>query len=135
VSSGLCVPLFALVAAGVSLSGVSVTTALAHPLALGIMVGLVVGQPVGVTLFAFLATKLTGGSLNAQLTWWDVAVVGTLASIGFTVALLVSEVSFAGDEELLTVAKFAIVATNGLAMVVAVSAISLRTAVIGRYRV
>ena len=99
------------------------------------LVGLVVGQPVGVTLFAFLATKLTGGSLNAQLTWWDVAVVGTLASIGFTVALLVSEVSFASDGQLLTVAKFAIVATNGLAMVVAVSAISLRTAVIGRYRV
>jgi NhaA family Na+:H+ antiporter len=134
VSAGICVPLFALVAAGVSLAGISIGAATREPLALGILLGLVVGQPVGVTLFAFVATKLSGGTLNPQLTWWDVAVVGTLASIGFTVALLVSEVSFEHNPSMLTVAKFAIVATNACAIGLSVLAIGVRTRFIGRYQ-
>ncbi len=134
ISSGLCVPIFALLSAGVSLQGFSISAGLTHPLTLGVLCGLVIGQPLGVTLAAYVTTKLTGGSLNEELTWWDVLVVGSLASIGFTVALLVSEVSFADDPATLAISKFAIVLTNVVAMSVAITAISLRSRFIGRYR-
>ena len=134
ISAGLCVPAFALLSAGVSLSGFSFMAALTHPLTLGVLLGLVIGQPLGVTFAAYVTTKVTGGTLNEELTWWDVLVVGTLASIGFTVALLVSEVSFAHDLTTLGIAKFAIVLTNIVSISVALLAIALRSRFIGRYR-
>jgi NhaA family Na+:H+ antiporter len=79
-----------------------------------------------VTLGAFLTTKLTRGSLNPLLSWWDVLIVGMLAGIGFTVALLVSEVSFHEDVQLLNTAKFGIALTNIVAITFAVIAVRVR---------
>ena len=134
VSAGVCVPVFALVSAGVSVDLAGLGSALRSPLLIGIVCGLVIGQPLGVTAGAFLAARITRTPLNPGLTWWDVAVVGTLAAIGFTVALLVSHVSFVDDSALLTVAKLSIVTANLCAIVLSVSAMTLRTALIGRYR-
>lgn len=133
-SAGLCVPGFALVAAGIPVHLGEIGSSLREPLLLGIVLGLVLGQPLGVTAGAFIAARLTRSPLNPGLTWWDIAVVGTLASIGFTVALLVSQVSFVSDAESLNTAKLAVVLANLSAIAVAVTAMSLRTAVIGRYR-
>jgi NhaA family Na+:H+ antiporter len=72
--------------------------------------------------------------LNPTLSWWDVAVVGSLASIGFTVALLVAEVSFGDDAAMMVTSKFAIIFTNLVAIAVSVLAISLRSRAIGRYK-
>ena len=126
ISAGLCVPLFALVSIGVTLSGSSFHEMIADPLTLGILYGLIIGQPIGVTLGAYLTTKVTNSQLNPALSWADVAVVGTLASIGFTVALLVAEVSFSENETSMNTAKFAIILTNVIAMAVSVTAIRLR---------
>jgi len=126
ISAGICVPIFAFTSIGISLADSSITQMISDPLTLGIIFGLVVGQPLGVTLGAFLTTKLTRGTLNPTLTWWDVLVVGTLAAIGFTVALLVSEVSFHANTELLKTAKFGIALTNAVAIVVAVLAVRMR---------
>jgi NhaA family Na+:H+ antiporter len=72
--------------------------------------------------------------LNPALSWWDVAVVGSLASIGFTVALLIAEVSFGDDASMLVTSKFAIILTNLVAIIVSVLVISLRSLAIGRYK-
>jgi NhaA family Na+:H+ antiporter len=133
-SAGVCVPLFALVSAGVAVPVSQLGGALQEPLLLGIVIGLVVGQPIGVTVGAYLAARLARTPLNPALSWWDVLVVGTLAGIGFTVALLVSQVSFTTTPQVLNIAKLSIVVANVCAIVVAVLAMSLRTAILGRYR-
>ena len=127
ISAGLCVPLFALMSAGVVLENVKFLDMVTNPLTLGVLFGLVVGQPVGVVIGTYLSTRLTKQGLPAGLTWSDVVVVGTLAGIGFTVALLVSEVSFASTPETLVVAKFALVLTSLVAISSAVTAMKIRS--------
>ena len=131
-SAGVCVPLFAFVSTGIALSGADIGALLSSKLTLGILFGLVIGQPLGVTLFGYLTAKLTSARLNESLSWWDVLVVGTLASLGFTVALLVAAISFEDPADLAN-AKFAIVLTNVVAIIVSALAISLRVRIIGRY--
>ncbi len=91
-SSGLAVPFFALLSAGVVLSAGGLTS----PVALGVAFGLVVGKPVGVLGGAWLVTRFTRAELNEGIGWRDVTGVAVLAGAGFTVALLVSDLSFAG---------------------------------------
>ena len=133
-SAGFAVPAFAFLAAGVNILGTTLGEAISDPLTMGVMSGLIIGQPIGVTLGAFLVSRFTSGTLNPALSWWDVAVVGTLASIGFTVALLIAEVTFGSDIEMLATSKFAIIFTNLMAIIVSVLAISLRSVAIGRYK-
>ncbi len=111
VSAGLAVPFFALMSAGVAIQGGGAL--LADPIVLGIVAGLVVGKPIGVLGGAWLVTRVTRAELNAELSWRDVAGVAVLAGVGFTVALLVAELSFpAGDGE---AAKTAVLAGSVLA--------------------
>ena len=133
-SAGFAVPVFAFMAAGVNVSGTTLAEALSDPLTLGVLCGLIIGQPIGVTLGAFLVSRFTKGTLNPDLSWWDVVVVGSLASIGFTVALLISEVSFMADPAMLASSKFAIIFTNLVAICASVLAISIRSMAIGRYK-
>lgn len=96
VSAGVAVPFFALMSAGVAveLGGELLT----DPLVLGIAAGLVVGKPVGVMAGAWLTTRLTRAELSPELTWREVFGVALLAGVGFTVALLVAELSYTGAQ-------------------------------------
>ncbi|MFL6002053.1 MAG: Na+/H+ antiporter NhaA [Nocardioides sp.] len=94
VSSGIAVPFFALLSAGVALSGG--TSLLTEPVVMGVVLGLVVGKPVGVLVGAYVVTRLTHAQLSPDLVWRDVIGVAILAGIGFTVSLLVSDLSFTG---------------------------------------
>lgn len=134
-SAGFAVPVFAFLAAGVNILGTTLGEAISDPLTMGVICGLIIGQPIGVTLGAFLVSRFTSGTLNPALSWWDVAVVGTLASIGFTVALLIAEVTFGSDIEMLATSKFAIIFTNLVAIIVSTLAISLRSVSIGRHKI
>lgn len=131
-SAGLCAPLFALVSAGIVFNGLSLGAALHSRLTIGVVAGLVIGQPLGVMLGAYLTSRFTHAQLNDALSWWDVLVVGNLASIGFTVALLINDVSFSKDVLQLTSGKFAIVLTNVAAIAVSSLAILLRRGAISR---
>jgi NhaA family Na+:H+ antiporter len=133
-SAGFAVPVFAFLAAGVNILGTTLSEAISDPLTMGVLCGLIIGQPIGVTFGAFLVSRFTKGTLNPALSWWDVVVVGSLASIGFTVALLIAEVSFMDDPAILVTSKFAIIFTNLVAIVVSVLAISIRSMAIGRYK-
>lgn len=103
-SAGLAVPLFAFFAAGVDLGGPSeFFTLLLDEVTLGIITALIVGKTVGVTVATFLVTRLPGFSLPKGVAWIDVIGVALLAGIGFTVSLLIGELSFGqgtllGDE-------------------------------------
>jgi len=93
-SAGVAVPAFALMAAGVGLGGGA--DLVTSPIVLGVVLGLVLGKPIGVLLGAWLATRFSHADLNEDLSWRDVIGVAVLAGIGFTVSLLVSDLSFTG---------------------------------------
>lgn len=103
-------PLFALANAGVSPGG-ELFTALADPVALGIIAGLVAGKQVGITLFAWLAVRARLAVLPEGLTWRHIYGVSWLGGIGFTMSLFIGGLAF-GDTPLLTVAKVGILCAS-----------------------
>ncbi len=96
ISATVAVPFFALVSAGVPLSGGA--SLLTDPIVIGVLVGLVLGKPLGVLSGTFLVTRFTHAELNEDVTWSQVVGVAVLAGIGFTVSLLVAELSFTGAD-------------------------------------
>ena len=111
VSASVAVPFFALMSAGVVLSGGG--DLLSDPVVIGVVAGLVLGKPVGVLFGAWLVARFTRAELDASIGWRDVAGMAVLAGIGFTVSLLVSDLSFAGVER--DAAKTAVLAGSLLA--------------------
>jgi Na+:H+ antiporter, NhaA family len=109
--SFLVLPLFALASAGVSLSTAQLKLAITSPIALGILLGLVVGKSVGITAFSFLAVKLKIAGMADGLTWAGIVGVGILAGLGFTVALFISGLSFQ-DVTIVATAKVAVLAAS-----------------------
>lgn len=93
-SAGVAVPFFALLSAGVALGGGDLFS---NPVVWGVVLGLVVGKPLGVFGGAWLVTRFTRAELNDSLSWRDIIGVSALAGIGFTVSLLVADLSFTGD--------------------------------------
>ncbi|GAB6166091.1 Na+/H+ antiporter NhaA [Thermostilla marina] len=89
-------PVFALANAGVELHGGA--AALASPIALGIILGLAVGKPVGMTLLTWFATRILGMQLPGDLKWSHIVGVGCLGGIGFTMSLFVSELAFSSPQ-------------------------------------
>ncbi|BAX98260.1 Na(+)/H(+) antiporter NhaA [Mycobacteroides stephanolepidis] len=95
VSAGVAVPVFAFFAAGVTLGGFAgLWQALLDPVALGVVLGLLVGKPIGIFLTTYLLARFTRANLDDDLSWLDIAGVALLAGIGFTVSLLIGELAF-----------------------------------------
>jgi len=111
----LIMPLFALANAGVVLDA-GLTTAAAHPVTLGIVLGLVVGKALGIVGFAWLATSIGIAELPAGTTWRQVTGVAMVAGIGFTMSLFIASLAF-GDSPLLDNAKVGILGASLLAAV------------------
>jgi len=94
-SASVAVPVFAFFAAGVTVGGATgLGSALRDPVAVGVLVGLVVGKPVGVLGATWLVARHTRAALDADLSWWDVLGLAMLAGVGFTVSLLIGELAF-----------------------------------------
>ncbi|MCW7987740.1 pH-dependent sodium/proton antiporter [Streptomyces platensis subsp. clarensis] len=96
VSAGVAVPLFALFAAGVAVSGAALGEVFTLPEPLGVVLGLVIGKTLGIFAGTYLAARFTRAKLNPELAWADVFALAVLAGIGFTVALLIGELAFPG---------------------------------------
>lgn len=90
----LVLPVFAFANAGVRITGTPVAEVLTQPVTIGVIVGLVLGKPLGIVAAAWIATRLKVGVLPAGVTWTHMTGVGLLAGIGFTVALFVAQLSF-----------------------------------------
>jgi NhaA family Na+:H+ antiporter len=95
-SSLMIVPLFALANAGIPLSGTRLGNAAQSSVALGVVLGLTLGKPVGILGATALALRLGAGRLPAGVRLAHVLPVGAVAGIGFTVSLFVAELSFTG---------------------------------------
>ncbi|WP_285567493.1 Na+/H+ antiporter NhaA [Streptomyces sp. RTGN2] len=93
-SAGVAVPLFALFAAGVSVSPEALGAVFTRPEPLGVVVGLVAGKAIGIFAGTYFTARFTRAQLNPDLAWADVLGLSVLAGIGFTVALLIGELSF-----------------------------------------
>ena len=112
-TSYLIVPLFAFANAGVSLDGDVVMRAAGSPVTLGILAGLVVGKPLGITIATWLFTRRWLGGLPLSVPWPPLIGAATVAGIGFTVSLLVAVISLDGPE--LENAKIGILAASVMA--------------------
>ena len=125
ISSFVIVPVFALANAGVSLAADDLERATTSRIAIGIVVGLVVGKAVGITAAAWLATRLGVAELPPGARWSQMVGVATLAGIGFTVSLFITDLAFE-DQLLVGEAKIGILAASVAAT--AVGAVVLRRA-------
>lgn len=134
-SAGVAVPVFAFFAAGVSVSDwTGVQTALMHPVTYAIIAALVLGKPLGIVATTWAMTKLTGSRFDSALRWIDLIGVGLLAGIGFTVSLLVAELSFPAGATAHDYAKVAILTASLLAAILASILLGIRNHQYGRVR-
>ncbi|HEY8112444.1 MAG TPA: Na+/H+ antiporter NhaA [Actinomycetes bacterium] len=97
-TSYVIVPLFALANAGITISGDFLTQAYTSPITLGILIGYVVGKPLGIAGSSWLLTVLSRGRLRPPIGWAAVLGGGTIAGIGFTVSLLISTLALRGTQ-------------------------------------
>jgi NhaA family Na+:H+ antiporter len=112
VSFGI-VPLFALVNAGISLYGLH-RDALLHPIFLGIVLGLLLGKPVGITLFSWIAVRLRLAELPRGVSWSQLHAVSWLGGIGFTVSIFIAGLAFETEEQY-TLARIAVLVASACA--------------------
>ncbi len=115
--SFLIVPLFALANAGVHISSEVANGALESPITHGATLGLVLGKPLGILLFTFLAVRLHLCDLPAGVTWRHIFGVGLLGGIGFTVSLLITDLAFS-NELLADEARLGVLTASAIAGVV-----------------
>jgi NhaA family Na+:H+ antiporter len=111
--SFVVMPVFALANAGVALDA-GAAVALAHPVGLGVVLGLLLGKQVGITLFAWLAVRSGVAALPAGVTWRHVYGAGWLGGIGFTMSLFIASLAF-GATDLLATAKVGVLAASAVA--------------------
>ncbi|MFZ1155693.1 MAG: Na+/H+ antiporter NhaA [Solirubrobacteraceae bacterium] len=116
-TSYLFVPLFALANAGIHVTGGLIGDAIASPITLGILVGYVVGKPLGILGASWLASRPHLRGVRPALSWPSLAGGGAVAGIGFTVSLLISSLAFHGEH--LEEAKLGVLASAIVAPLVA----------------
>ncbi len=97
-TSYVIVPLFALANAGIVINGSFLAKAYTAPVTLGILLAYLVGKPVAVVGTSWLVARLTGGRIRAPVGWAAVLGSGTIAGIGFTVALLIASRAYHGEQ-------------------------------------
>jgi NhaA family Na+:H+ antiporter len=112
----IIIPLFALANSNINIHESLAGGSIISPLSAGILFGLLLGKPIGITLFSWLAVKLKLSRLADGVKWAQVWGIGQLAGIGFTMSIFMALLSFA-DAELQSQAKFTILVTSILAAI------------------
>ncbi len=114
-------PVFALANAGVEVNVAAAT----DRVSLAVAAGLLVGKPVGIVLFAWLAVRLKLAVLPTGVTWPLMLAAGLLGGIGFTMSLFVGGLAFPDHGELLVAAKTGILLGSGLAAALGAAVLAL----------
>jgi NhaA family Na+:H+ antiporter len=107
-------PLFALTNAGVALS-TDTLSALKEPIGLGIILGLILGKPIGIALFSWIGIRLRLGAMPKGSTWGQIIGAGVLGGIGFTMSIFIAGLAFKNEPHLLEGAKISILVASTLA--------------------
>jgi NhaA family Na+:H+ antiporter len=123
VSAGLALPIFALMSAGVRLAGAGGFWS--STITWGILGGLIGGKIIGILGSSWLTARFTGAHLNPMLGWGDIAGIATLGGIGFTVSLLMAELSYPAPAQL-THAKAAILLASAVMSLLAAAILGAR---------
>jgi Na+/H+ antiporter NhaA len=97
-TSYLIVPLFALANAGITVNASLLIRGFTSPVTLGILIGYVVGKPVGTVAAAWLLARVSRGAIRPPVGWAAVTGAGAIAGIGFTVSLLIASLAFHGTQ-------------------------------------
>jgi NhaA family Na+:H+ antiporter len=106
----LIMPVFALANAGVALGGGAARSVVA-PVSLGVICGLVIGKPIGIVLFSWLATRTRLAAMLDGIGWRQIVGVGMLGGIGFTMSLFIAKLAF-GEAPALETAKVGILVAS-----------------------
>ena len=120
-------PLFALLSAGVDLSQLSGTSNASPLITLGIVAAMVIGKPLGVLGTTWLVTKSRIGTLAAGLTWPRLLRVAPLFGMCFTVALLISQLSFGDSDGEHALANVSVLITSSVMAIFSLLSLSIRT--------
>ncbi|WP_022904809.1 Na+/H+ antiporter NhaA [Curtobacterium sp. B8] len=128
-SNGLVLPLFAFASAAVVVPDVGLGEL--SPTFWAVVLALPVGKVIGITLFGSVATRIFRAPGRTTLSFGSIMTVSVLGGIGFTVSLLMNELAFARNEEILDEGVLAVLVGSGIAMVASAVVVSLRAR---RYR-
>jgi NhaA family Na+:H+ antiporter len=109
-------PLFALANTAILLPG-DLLASLTDRVALGVMLGLLIGKPLGIFTFTFAFVKMGICRLPAELSWRLMLGLGFLGGIGFTMSIFITNLAF-GDHELITTAKLGILLASAVAALI-----------------
>lgn len=113
----IVIPLFALANMSIVISADALSY-LGSTLSLGIISGLLIGKPFGITLAVYLLTKLRLVHLSTKTNWLQFFGITILAGIGFTMSIFVSILAFPDDRMLQDIAKLSVLIASSLAMVI-----------------
>jgi NhaA family Na+:H+ antiporter len=122
VTSFIIVPLFALSNAGIRFNHDLFSGVFSSHVFWGVIIGLVIGKPVGITLASWLAVRAGVAELPIGVRFTQIAAIGAVAGIGFTVSLFVAELAFDQAHDL-GQSKFAILIASISAGVIGVAAL------------
>ncbi|QKF58793.1 Na+/H+ antiporter NhaA [Aliarcobacter lanthieri] len=121
-SAFIIMPLFAFANAGVIIDFSSVLT---HKyIVLGVALGLIIGKPIGIFTFTYLATKLKIAVKPVTVSWSEIIAAGCLGGIGFTMSIFISHLAFT-DESIVSAVKLGIFASSITAAIIGVILILL----------
>ncbi|MGL5345830.1 MAG: Na+/H+ antiporter NhaA [Peptostreptococcaceae bacterium] len=112
----IILPLFALINTAITFN-ININISSVTNLVLGIIVGLSVGKPLGIMLFSFIATKLNITEKPTNTSWISLFCVSTLAGIGFTMSIFVSEIAFLGNGSIVDISKISILVASLLSII------------------
>ncbi|MEH6634686.1 MAG: Na+/H+ antiporter NhaA, partial [Halioglobus sp.] len=111
----IVIPIFALANAGIPIDFANFGNYLNHPITLGVLAGLVLGKPLGIAGFTWIAVKLGWASLPTGINMKHVFGVGLLGGIGFTMSIFIADLGFAGMAQELLMAKTGILLASAIA--------------------
>jgi NhaA family Na+:H+ antiporter len=110
----IVLPLFALANTGI-VFGANWALDLASPKSLGVMLGLVVGKPLGVLILSMTVVLIGICKLPTEVTWSHMIGAGLLGGIGFTISIFITNLAFEGQLELINASKIAVFTASLLA--------------------
>ncbi|WIE65727.1 Na+/H+ antiporter NhaA [Curtobacterium sp. MCLR17_036] len=123
-SNAIVLPLFAFASAAVVIPAVGISEL--SPTFWAVVLALPVGKVVGITLFGVVATRIFRSPGRSSLSFFSIITVGVLGGIGFTVSLLMNELAFARDPEVLDEGVLAVLVGSGIAIVASAVVVTLR---------
>ena len=122
-SAFFIMPLFAFSNAGVIIDFSTIDANLM--IVLGVVLGLLIGKPIGIFGFTYLATKIGIIKKPDEISWSDVVAVGFLGGIGFTMSIFITHLAFA-DETIIAAVKLGVFAASFIAAIIGVTLIMLK---------